>query len=143
MSQKEEFTLTRTTFSSRKASAAHDSKRTSAVALDDGASLCMLQTCGSIACRSCGIEAASACCHGGSRIHYCSFQWSYVPLLQFFDGGCYAVFLTRTTVEDLRIHRNAIALNYAYTGLRRLYNYHAYFVFVVYFSMQILLVGFF
>ena len=60
MSQKEEFTLTRRTFSSRKASTAHDSKRTSPVALDDGASLCMLQTCGSIACRSCGIEAASA-----------------------------------------------------------------------------------
>ena len=96
MSQKEEFTLTRRTFSSRKASAAHDSKRTSSVALDDGASMCTLQKCGSIACRSCGIEAASACCdtgcHGGSRIHYCCVQWSYVPLLQFFDGGCYAVF---------------------------------------------------
>ena len=96
MSQKEEFTLTRRTFSSRKASAAHDSKRTSSVALDDGAPMCTLQTCGSIACRSCGIEAASACCdtgcHGGSRIHYCCFEWSYIPLLQFFDGGCYAVF---------------------------------------------------
>ena len=96
MSQKEEFTLTRRTFSSRKASAAHGSKRTSSVALDDAASLCMLQTCGSIAFRSCGIEAASACWILVAMVevesHYCSLQWSYVPLLQFFDDGCYAVF---------------------------------------------------